>query len=101
MKRLARLYQRQYPTDGCYTNEQARELAEVSADTGRQIGLLIDRQGKVAMVLVGDNRSIYIPELPRSRMATGRLRGLRLLHTHLSEEPAFTGRPHGHGLPAP
>ena len=38
------------------------------------------------MVLVGDNRSIYIPELPRSRMATGRLRGLRLLHTHLSDE---------------
>ncbi|MEF2230216.1 MAG: GTPase HflX [Pseudodesulfovibrio sp.] len=38
------------------------------------------------MVLVGDNRAIYIPELPRSRMATGRLRGLRLLHTHLGGE---------------
>ena len=38
------------------------------------------------MVLVGDNRAIYIPELPRARMASGRLRGLRLLHTHLSEE---------------
>jgi GTP-binding protein HflX len=86
VKRLSRLYQRQYPTDACYTTEQARELAELSADTGRQLGLLIDRQGKVAMVLVGDNRSIYIPELPRSRMATGRLRGLRLLHTHLSDE---------------
>ena len=53
---------------------------------GRQLALLIDRQGKVAMVLVGDNRSIYIPELPRSRMASDRLRGLRLLHTHLSGE---------------
>lgn len=38
------------------------------------------------MVLVGDNRAIYIPELPRARMASGRLRGLRLLHTHLNEE---------------
>jgi len=38
------------------------------------------------MVLVGDNRSIYIPELPRARMASGRLRGLRLLHTHLTDE---------------
>ena len=38
------------------------------------------------MVLVGDPRSIYIPELPRARMASGRLRGLRLLHTHLGEE---------------
>ncbi|MCJ2165913.1 MULTISPECIES: GTPase HflX [unclassified Pseudodesulfovibrio] len=86
IKRLSRLYQRQYPTDECYTNEQARELAEVSAEMGRQLALLIDRQGKVAMVLVGDNRSIYIPELPRSRMASDRLRGLRLLHTHLSGE---------------
>ncbi|WP_319468492.1 GTPase HflX [uncultured Pseudodesulfovibrio sp.] len=86
IKRLSRLYQRQFPAHGNYTNEQARELAELSADTGRQLALLIDRQGKVAMVLVGDNRSIYIPELPRARMASGRLRGLRLLHTHLTDE---------------
>nr|WP_247648505.1 GTPase HflX [Pseudodesulfovibrio sp. zrk46] len=72
--------------DGNYTNEQARELAELSADTGRQLGLIIDRQGKVQMVLVGDNRAIYIPELSRARMSSGRLRGLRLLHTHLNEE---------------
>ena len=47
---------------------------------------MIDRQGRVEMVLVGDNRAIFIPELPRARMATGRLRGLRLLHTHLGGE---------------
>nr|WP_239057807.1 GTPase HflX [Pseudodesulfovibrio sp. JC047] len=86
IKRLSRLYQRQFPTSSCYTNEQARELAEISAETGRQLGVLIDRQGKVGMVLVGDNRSIYIPELPRKRLSSGRLRGLRLLHTHLSDE---------------
>ncbi len=83
---MSRLYQRQFPANGNYALDQARELAELSAETGRQLALLIDRQGKVAMVLVGDNRAIYIPELPRSRMATGRLRGLRLLHTHLGEE---------------
>ncbi|HKI81358.1 MAG TPA: GTPase HflX, partial [Pseudodesulfovibrio sp.] len=53
IKRLSRLYQRQFPVDAAYANEQARELAELSEDTGRQLGLLIDRQGKVAMVLVG------------------------------------------------
>ena len=72
--------------DGNYANEQARELAELSAGTGRQLGLMIDRQGRVVMVIVGDNRAIYIPELPRARMASGRLRGLRLLHTHLNDE---------------
>ncbi|MDR1241927.1 MAG: GTPase HflX [Deltaproteobacteria bacterium] len=53
---------------------------------GRQIGLLIDRQGRVFMVILGETGSILIPELPRAREGTGRLRALRLLHTHL--EPA-------------
>lgn len=35
------------------------------------------------MILVGEQGSILIPELPRERSATQRLRGLRLLHTHL------------------
>jgi GTP-binding protein HflX len=87
IKRLGRLYQRQFPPDVNYTIDQARELADISGDMGRQLALLIDRQGKVEMVLVGDNRAIFIPELPRARMASGRLRGLRLLHTHLADEP--------------
>lgn len=91
LKRLSRLYQRRYPLSELYTNEQARELAALAHDTGRQIAVLVDRQGKVAMVLVGDARAIYIPELPRSRVGSDRLRGLRLIHTHfdaaeLSEE---------------
>ncbi len=35
------------------------------------------------MVLVGEPGSILIPALPRAREGAGRLRGLRLLHTHL------------------
>jgi len=54
---------------------------------GRQLGLLIDRQGRVEMLIVGDPAAIYIPELPRARLGEKRLRGLRLLHTHLSAEP--------------
>ncbi len=38
------------------------------------------------MVLLGDPRSILIPELPRARVGHGRLRGFRLLHTHLAGE---------------
>ncbi|WP_083717582.1 GTPase HflX [Mailhella massiliensis] len=49
----------------------------------RQIGLALDRQGRVSMVIVGDASSILIPELPHVRTGAGRLRGLRLLHTHL------------------
>jgi GTP-binding protein HflX len=83
LKRLGRMYQRRFPLTELYTQEQARELASISAEIGRQVAVLIDRQGKVVMVLVGDPRAIYIPELPRARLGADRLRGLRLLHTHL------------------
>ncbi|MBU1004076.1 MAG: GTPase HflX [Proteobacteria bacterium] len=86
LKMLTRLYNRKYPAVGGMTTEQAHELGLLSVSTGRQIGLLIDRKGSPEMVLVGDARGIYIPELPRSRRFAGRLRGLRLLHTHLSKE---------------
>ena len=86
MKALTRLGQRRYPVQGGYTTEQARELALLSRALGRQVGLVIDRQGKVDMVIVGDPASILIPELPRGRGAAGRLRGIRLMHTHLSPD---------------
>ncbi len=39
------------------------------------------------MVIVGQPDSIFIPEIERSRQGQGRLRGLRLVHTHLRPEP--------------
>ncbi len=86
LKALGRLGQRRYPPQGGYSIEQARELAALSRLLSRQIGLVIDRQGKVAMVVAGDASSILIPELPHARTGAGRLRGLRLFHTHLSGE---------------
>lgn len=56
----------------------------LSRSINRQIGLLIDRQGKIRMVLVGTASSIYIPEL--EAISSSRLRGLRILHSHLSPE---------------
>lgn len=81
---LERLYRRRFPINSIYNPEQARELALLSAALNRQIGLLLDRQGKPRLVIVGTATSIYIPELPH--LASGRLRGWRLLHTHLSPE---------------
>lgn len=71
---------------GGYSQEQARELAALSFGINRQIGLIIDRQGRPQMVIVGDNKGIFITDLARTRQGTGRLRGLRLLHTHLGSE---------------
>jgi len=68
------------------TPELAREMAGLSLELGRQVGLIIDRSGQVHHVLVGDHRSIFIPSLGQSRSRTSRLKGLRCLHTHLGGE---------------
>lgn len=66
--------------------ELSRDLARLSFDCGRQLGLLIARDGSIEMILVGGPKSIYIPDLPKTRGGRSRLRGLRLVHTHLQEE---------------
>jgi len=66
--------------------ELARELSELSFEMGRQLGVLLDRAGRVELVIVGDHREIMIPALPAMRAAGRRLKGLRCIHTHLAGE---------------
>ena len=73
------------PPELLVSPELARELAAVSSELGRQIGVLIGRSGSVEHVIVGDSRSILIPGLNHLRSSGGRLKGLRCVHTHLSE----------------
>jgi len=68
------------------TAEFARQLSELSHETRRQIGALIDRQGHVQYVMVGDNKRIELPDFKRTRVAVGRFRGSRRVHTHLRGE---------------
>lgn len=86
MKALNRLTTRRFPATDVYTIDQARELSLLSRALGRQLGMLIDRKGRVDMVLVGEAGGILIPELPRARSGADHLRGLRLLHTHLTPD---------------
>lgn len=75
------------PPDDIVSPELARELCAFSFATGRQAGVLISRVGQVEFVLVGDHRSLMIPPLGQYRAAAGgRLKGLRLVHTHLAGE---------------
>ena len=68
------------------TPEFARQLSELSHEVRRQIGVLIDRKGHIEYVMVGDNRGIELPDFKRVRVASGRFRGLRCVHTHLRGE---------------
>lgn len=86
MRDIQRLYRRRIPPDRIVTNEVAREIAALSRRLGRQIGILVSRRGEIARVIVGDHRQIVIPALDGIRSASTRLKGLRLIHTHLGGE---------------
>ncbi len=87
-KRILSLYHRRIPPERVISAELARTLSELSRETKRQLGLLIDRGGNIRYVIVGGPLSIWIPDLADFRLGKGpRLRGLRLIHTHLRGEP--------------
>ncbi len=64
----------------------ARALTEVSRDTSRRIGLLIDRLGRVDRVVVGDAHRVFLPDLGPRRAGAARFRGVRLVLTSLRPE---------------
>ncbi|MBI5062298.1 MAG: GTPase HflX [Desulfatitalea sp.] len=84
--RLENLYGRRVPPEYLITPELARDICQLSQEIQRQIGLMIDRAGKLAYILVGDAQGIIIPKLLEYRASPGRLRGLRCIHTHLKDE---------------
>src|SRR5882672_1042998 len=86
LRRIEKLYQRRIPPHQIVTPEFARQISELSHETRRQIGALIDRQGYVQFVIVGDARQIELPDFKRVRVAGDRFRGLRCVHTHLRGE---------------
>ena len=69
------------------TPELARYLTELSYEINRQIGILINRAGNITHVIIGDAKGIFIPGLENFPLGRKALRGLRLIHTHLGEEP--------------
>jgi GTP-binding protein HflX len=75
------------PPEFLVTPELTRDLSLLSREIRRQIGLLVNRQGRVVYVVVGDTRRIVIPSTDDYRAAPGRLNGLRCIHTHLNNEP--------------
>jgi GTP-binding protein HflX len=87
IKRLENMSRRRVPPQAIISHELCRDLCALSAETGRQLGLLVDRSGKIAQVLVGEVDRILIPDLREYRLAPDRLRGLRCIHTHLSDSP--------------
>ena len=86
VKGLEKLYRRRVRPEQIIAPELAREMCRLSHEIRRQVGLLVDRKGKIAYVIAGDHQKIVIPNVRGLRAAPGRLTGLRCVHTHLKSE---------------
>jgi GTP-binding protein HflX len=85
-KRLDKLYRRRVRPKEIISPALAREMCQLSHDIRRQIGLMVDRRGKIQYVIAGDHHKIFIPNARNLRAAPGRLMGMRCVHTHLKSE---------------
>ena len=83
---LERIYRRKLHRE-FISPELARYLTSISHEINRQIGILASRAGNITHVIVGDAKGIFIPALEDYPLGRKALRGLRLVHTHLQEEP--------------
>ncbi|NKB81636.1 MAG: GTPase HflX [Nitrospirales bacterium] len=87
LARLHRLGRRRVPVDMVITPDLAGICSELSQEIRRQIGLLINRRGNIETVVVGTDRQLVLPQLSRTRSGPRLLRGVRLVHTHLNNQP--------------
>lgn len=85
--KLERLYRRRVPANKIITPELARSCAELSWEIGRRIGLIITRRGVVDQVVVGTGRGLPLTDLKKVRLGSRFLRGVRLIQSHLHNEP--------------
>lgn len=86
VRRIENLHHQRIPPESIITPGLADEICSLSAWTKRQIGLLVDRSGRIISVIVGDNQKIMLPDTSDYKTPPGRLKGLRCIHTHLNDE---------------
>ena len=63
IKSLERIYRKRIPKDSIITTELAMQMADISNLVGRQVGVLVGRNGNISHVIVGDAKGIFIPDL--------------------------------------
>ncbi|MDP9764995.1 GTPase HflX [Deinococcus enclensis] len=88
LKSLGNLYRRRIDPGRVGSPELARNLAELAHDVRREVGVLIDRRGRVISVSVADAKGTEFPDL---RMGENRLSGFHLLHAHPKGGPLSKG----------
>jgi GTP-binding protein HflX len=86
IRRIENLYTYRIPPETIITTQLIESISELSFEISRQIGLLVNRSGKIISVVIGDHNSIMLPDTSDYRTPPGRLKGLRYIHTHIKNE---------------
>ncbi len=85
--RLERLLRRKVSPHQIISPELAKELCHLSWELHSQVGILINRKGDVTHVIVGpDDEDLYSVVWGTGERKS-RFRGLRYIHTHLTQGP--------------
>jgi GTP-binding protein HflX len=87
---LEKLYDLPVPSWQLLSAEMAVEMARITSLIHREINVFLDRKGKVLTVVVGDNHTVALPDL-QGRRGSGRLSGIRCIHTHPGGNPQLSG----------
>ena len=70
-----------YSPESFVPMELMNVMAYITGETGKEIGIYLNRRNRVEAIVVGDDRSVSLPFLD-TRRGEHRLSGIRLLHTH-------------------
>ena len=87
VSRLENLYNCRSSPDYLISPEGAVSICNISCEIHRQVGVLVNRQGRITTVITGDFHGIILPDTSEYRIYPGRLKGIRCVHTHLNQEP--------------
>lgn len=86
LRRIENLHHHRIPPEAVISEQLAEEVCQLTHEIRRQIGLLIERSGKLVTVIIGDHQKIEIPDTSDYKAPPGRLKGLRCVHTHIKGE---------------
>ena len=82
LEKLKALYELKVPIGQISTRELNEEMLSITEDTGREVAVYLNRQGKVEQVSLGDTVTVDLPEFKQKTRSALRLSGVRCIHTH-------------------
>ena len=85
-QRIERLFRRRVLPRQIVSHELAREMAGLSRECNRRIGLLIDRAGRVEAISVGEAHTVGVPRKPSAPSGRMRFCTLRFISTRFNDD---------------